>query len=1583
MRRSAALVALVALAATAGGGLAQGDGARDEPLARDVDPSAKVSALGGAPHESGWSNGEYWESGDDVPGAEDPNGSSSDVYDAVLALGAVPYRQCLVVVKNGALVHESYDERRGFDRDTPMESDSVGIIATVALVGAATQRGLFRLDQPVMSYGVQGMQDKFGAYAGLVTPRHLLAQTHGGGEVPPGQTFRRDDDPVFLATLFELIETTSGVSVREFARVALVEPLGLKRGSIFGGVEDDENDDARTFRSFDADGSAENSPTASSKDVALAYGRHVRLTCRDIAKLAQLFLNGGVWREETPPRKNRQIVSAQFAREAFSPRAHFPRLNKAFGLGVWVHDPVTSLSEEDSSHGVECCAPVTGMRACGESAAPLLGPLLGDLSVGGPATRVGVFLGDEGSAVFVLPDTKTAVVSLGRTVAGSTTCPVGLERATAGVGAGGSLGGAFTERGGAIAKPRRDDYALLKVLWSAARPATRSSGDGYGSGASALAGYGGGAYAEETTKKTEPSSREPSSRSDISERDSSRVAEKDSGRETSTETSTSVRDLVTSAFRDSFARAIGDTGTTATEDAAYVPGVGSGLASNGVSAFGASETSRVDAEVRRLTAARSKWFADTQIRLTAEDRNRRADYDKKIEALEKTQAKYKTAYTQAKLEILAAAEEEKKAERRERDADAAANAARWQATAVLAQQKAQQEQLDKREREVKLAQAEYAEALAEARAARSEAAGGMPFDAPGEDSGTRANAVFAATAAAETTPAKTKKARETVAGTSPPEDARASSRSNPSHTGSRPRPSSRRVETRGTDTEPPTTEPVGFFPSRSSEASPLEKDATARSDVALDVNDLDFKASGLLDGAREADDEAATEADDDDAFSSEKQTSGDEAEASATKTFRLRSRRKSHSRSPSTPSAKKTPQPSTPSDVSLHKSPNEKEIETPSSTFSGDVRLALPASEATVNSADDFLSSLSPSLKTRVSARLGALRDLDDALEKALADDEEKDESNEDVLKTGATKSAVAALGAFRAEEIGAFVSSAEHARSSGYESVEKQGERHDGVATTKSGFSRRTPEASLGTSLWDAARTFFGLQTASEAPVDVGSCLCACPGAAGGGGGGGGGSAGVDACYDVDLSVAADADGPAACARLAQGANADVCGATGVVQRCEAPGASERGAVGATSSSRSKKKKHSSSSKRARAHAHASKETAKLGSLSDALRAHEEESARPLRFGVLGSVQSVGAYECVKTAQCPSSDAESEESSTFSFLVEAYECDAVSFAQCVWAPAVGCPAQTDRPGMALGASKFRNLDETSGDAAFGVTPRSAVARAADKNSPPASWREWATRLESFVWGAAFVAFAFAAIATAKARATGDKRAHGEKSLSLFYQRREDEESAVSLAGDAGDARRRLTRDDEKESLTESTRRRESETTLARRGFGTDPRALTLGVWQAFSPGHGREDDETAGEREPLLAKTKTQTKTQTQTRESRARRKVVFDVDDTTSEDVAQGSTDEPAPVDSEKEAESRLVAAAERAAKAARAARLERAKAAREDAERRAKRARAKTVENKPVGDLTREELLERARGELPKRANASCDTGIPGSR
>jgi hypothetical protein len=131
---------------------------------------------------------------------------------------------------------------------------------------------------------------------------------------------------------------------------------------------------------------------------------------------------------------------------------------------------------------------------------------------------------------------------------------------------------------------------------------------------------------------------------------------------------------------------------------------------------------------------------------------------------------------------------------------------------------------------------------------------------------------------------------------------------------------------------------------------------------------------------------------------------------------------------------------------------------------------------------------------------------------------------------------------------------------------------------------------------------------------------------------------------------------------------------------------------------------------------------------------------------------------------------------------------------------------------------------------------------------------------------------------------------------------------------------------------------------------------------------------------------TKTKTKTVGDSAEKKksqlgARRKVVFDVDEALAE-----------PPEAEEDREARAAAAAERAAKAARAARLARAKAAREDAERRlatrandsrAKRAKREDTKNTqtPVGELSREELLERARGALPRRANAAGDTGIPG--
>ena len=1466
MRRSAAVIALVAFAAIVCGGLAQGDGARDEPLARDVEASdIEASALGGAPHETRWSNGgAYWEGGEDRPPAADGDVSSSDVYDAVVALGAVPYRQCFVVVKDGAIAHESYDERRGVDAETPLRTDSVGIIATVALVGAATQRGLFRLDQPIMGYGVRGMQEHFGAYAGLVTAHHLLTQTHGGGEVPPGETFRRDDDPKFLATLFELIEKTSGTSVRDFARVALVEPLGLSHGSLFGddGADDDSGDDAAPSAALDFD---------------TAYGRNLRLTCRDVATIAQLFLNGGVWRDAAPPRARRQIISARFAREAFSPRVHFPRLNRAFGLGAWAHDPEPSFEPSIGSGSSEaCCAPVTGMHACGESAAPLLGPLLGDPRRGGPAERVGVFLGDEGSAVFVLPEANTALVSLGRTVAGSDACPVGLERAIAGVGVGGSLGGAGPLGGASpesltISKPRRDDYALLKVLWGAVQPATRG-GDGYAA-RTGLAERDEGARAIDGRSSLKPDASDADVRS-----------------------SGSVRDLVASAFRDAFARAGGSAGTLggaggdpARDPEAYVPGVGSG-------AFGVPRRSdsgvgedRVDAEVRRLTAARARWYADAEVKLTAEDRERRADYDAKLDALEKTRKKYKAAYEQAKLEIVAAAKEEKRAEARERDADAA----RWQASAVLAQQKAQQERLDRREREVNLAQAEYAEALAEARAARSAARGAADEAPRAEPREKHTRRVRDASTEAEV--ARTETAAKTSGRSSSSFDGNDGNDGNDANDAN-----DARRETIAEDPEAATTK--------------RSNDAVAPVFSRIDANDFDVEASG----GRFDDDDASSRR-------ARRAANADEADETVSSSVHVTRRRRRSTRRGSVVRGGEAE-----TEARAAKTRPSQTPEPPVSLAgAGDVRAVLPASDATAASADDFLSALSPSSKARVAARLGALRALDAALERTLDDDAVGGSKGPDA--SGAARAAAATPS------------------------------KTPSSAREVSDASPRAPPkriASLGTSVWDFVETIFGRPAAREAPVTVGSCLCACPG--------GGGAA--DACFDVDLAVAADADGPAACARLALGADADVCAATGVVRRCEEPGSDHGRGVDQTEPE--PRKKHvsssSSSSKTSKTSKTRSKKVSKrtgaLGAVSDA----------PLRSGVLGSVQTVGAYACVKTAQCPADAVLGDETprdgpNAFSFLVEAYECDAVSFARCRWAPSTRCPAR--KGGLALGASKVPGTADGGASA-----PRRARASATSRR------RGVAARLASFAFGAMA---AMAAMAAAKSGWSPSRREARAATR--------DEEAAVPA--------------NVHESVSSRATAGRAARAPARRGFGVDPEALTRGVWKALG---GREAP-AVGEREPLLAEHDSVTghrapptpasretaeavrsePTASPVAPTRARRKVVFDVDASTAGGAADGERD-AAPLDADADPEARAVAAAERAAAAARAARLARAAKARDDAERRAARAKRasrfsagaeREARAVPVSELSREELLERAHGGLPRRANAASGTGIPG--
>ena len=62
-----------------------------------------------------------------------------------------PYRYCLLVAKDGVIVHESYFHNTS---DSVYETDSLGKSVTSALMGIPVAEGLLDIDTPIKQYGV-------------------------------------------------------------------------------------------------------------------------------------------------------------------------------------------------------------------------------------------------------------------------------------------------------------------------------------------------------------------------------------------------------------------------------------------------------------------------------------------------------------------------------------------------------------------------------------------------------------------------------------------------------------------------------------------------------------------------------------------------------------------------------------------------------------------------------------------------------------------------------------------------------------------------------------------------------------------------------------------------------------------------------------------------------------------------------------------------------------------------------------------------------------------------------------------------------------------------------------------------------------------------------------------------------------------------------------------------------------------------------------------------------------------------------------------------------------------------------------
>ena len=237
----------------------------------------------------------------------------NDVYDAAKAEGA----NCVVIERGGNVIGEW--RSADFEEGALQEGFSTTKSLAATLVGIAQDEGRLSIDDPASRF----ITEWNGTESENVTIRQLLSNTSGryfdmlsdyarlafleqdksgyaislGQASPPGTTWVYNNAAV--QTLEVVLKRATGMSVEEFARTRLFEPLGM------------------TSRlSTDAFGNQ-----------GLFAG--MQTNCIDLSRLVRLYLDGGKVGD-------RQVISASFVAEALKPSSD---LNDGYGFLWWLNEP--------------------------------------------------------------------------------------------------------------------------------------------------------------------------------------------------------------------------------------------------------------------------------------------------------------------------------------------------------------------------------------------------------------------------------------------------------------------------------------------------------------------------------------------------------------------------------------------------------------------------------------------------------------------------------------------------------------------------------------------------------------------------------------------------------------------------------------------------------------------------------------------------------------------------------------------------------------------------------------------------------------------------------------------------------------------------------------------------------------------------------------------------------------------------------------------------------------------------------------------------------------------------------------------
>lgn len=231
----------------------------------------------------------------------------------------------LLIVRNGHLVLDAYFYP--YDDSVPHKLASVTKSVMTTLIGIAVDQGKTELDQPMLSFFPDRTIANLDARKEHVTVRHLVSMRNGfqsgclAGDEPTLNAMRANPDWVQAALdrkvvqesgtafcydspgmhlLSAILQEATGMTALEFARRNLFEPLGIRE----------------VYWQPDPQGYSH------------GWG-DLYLTPRDVAKIGQLWLNGGVW-------EGKQVVSASWVTDAVQARSSGGM--DQYGYGWWVSE---------------------------------------------------------------------------------------------------------------------------------------------------------------------------------------------------------------------------------------------------------------------------------------------------------------------------------------------------------------------------------------------------------------------------------------------------------------------------------------------------------------------------------------------------------------------------------------------------------------------------------------------------------------------------------------------------------------------------------------------------------------------------------------------------------------------------------------------------------------------------------------------------------------------------------------------------------------------------------------------------------------------------------------------------------------------------------------------------------------------------------------------------------------------------------------------------------------------------------------------------------------------------------------------